>query len=97
MEEIKLQQGTPELQKDLWNWKYVAKEIIRIQNWSNPRRGLKEFSSISLVNFRSAGYGGAIAVFTYVFGTTEVHKQGTLEVLFTSQMCITYVHGTPAV
>jgi hypothetical protein len=65
MEEIKLQQGTPEVQKNLCNWKYVANEIIRIQNWSNQRRGL-EFSSESSVNFRSVRYLGAIAVFTYV-------------------------------
>ncbi len=45
MEESKLQQGTPEVQKNLWNWKYVANEIIRIQNWTNQRRGLEEFSS----------------------------------------------------
>jgi hypothetical protein len=97
MEEIKLQQGTPEVQKYLSNWKHVANEIIRIQNWSNQRRGLEEFSSRSSVNFRSARYGGAITVFTYVCGTTEVHKQGTPEVLFTSWRCITYVHGTSAV
>ncbi len=61
MEEIKLQQGTQEVQKYLWNWKYVANEIIRIQNWSSQRRGLEEFSS------RSARYWGAIAVFTCVW------------------------------
>jgi hypothetical protein len=44
-----------------------------------------------------ARYGDAITVFTYVCGTTEVHKQGTQEVLFMSRRCITYVHGTPAV
>jgi hypothetical protein len=60
MEEIKLQQGTQEVQKYLRNWKYVANEIIRIQNWTNQRRGLEEFSSRSSVNFRSARYGGAI-------------------------------------
>jgi hypothetical protein len=33
--EIKLQQGTPEEQKNLWNRKYSASEIIRINNWTN--------------------------------------------------------------
>jgi hypothetical protein len=31
-EEIELQQGTPEVQKNLRNWKYAANEIIRIKN-----------------------------------------------------------------
>ncbi len=35
--------------------------------------------------------------YEYVCGTTEVHKQGTPEVHFTSRGCITYVPGTPAV
>jgi hypothetical protein len=42
MEEIELQQGTPEVQKNLWNWKYVANEIsgfktgpIREEAWRN--------------------------------------------------------------
>jgi hypothetical protein len=97
MDEIELQQGTPEVQKNLWNWKYVANEIIKIKNWTNQRRGSEEFSSGSSLNFWSARYIGAITVFTYVCGTTEVHKQGTPEVLFKSRRCITYVHGTPAV
>jgi hypothetical protein len=32
MEEIELQQSTPEVQKNLYNWKYLANEKIRIQN-----------------------------------------------------------------
>ncbi len=44
-EEIKLQQGTPEVQKNLQNWKYSANEMIRINKWTNQRRGCKEFSS----------------------------------------------------
>ncbi len=79
-EEIELSQGTPEVQKNLRNWKYSANEITRINNWTNQKRGFKEFSSGCSVNSQSARYGGAIAVFTYVCGTTEVHKQGTLEV-----------------
>jgi hypothetical protein len=31
-EEIELQQDTPEVQKNLRNWKYAANEIIRIKN-----------------------------------------------------------------
>jgi hypothetical protein len=31
-EEVELQQGTPELQKNLQSWKYAANEIIRIKN-----------------------------------------------------------------
>ncbi len=46
------------------------------------------------VNLWSSRYRGSIAVFTYVCGTTEVHKQGTPEVHFTSWKCISYVHGT---
>ncbi len=34
-------------------------------------------------------YAGAIAVFTYVRGTMEVHTQGTPEVHFMSRRCIT--------
>ncbi len=66
MEEIKLQQGTLEVHKNLWNWKYVANEIIRIQNWTNQRRGLEEFSPGSSVNFHSARYGGAITLFLHM-------------------------------
>ena len=40
---------------------------------------------------------GASTVFTYVSGTTEVHKWGTPEVHFMPRRCITYVRGTPAV
>ena len=32
MEEIELQQGTPEVQKNLWNRKCAANETIRIKN-----------------------------------------------------------------
>jgi hypothetical protein len=71
--------------------------MIRINNWTNQRRGNKELISGSSVNPRSARYGGAITVFIYVCGTMEVHKQGTPEVHFTFQRCITYVRGTPAV
>jgi hypothetical protein len=39
-EEIELQQGTLEVQKNLLNWKYAANEIIRIKN--RPTR--EEFS-----------------------------------------------------
>jgi hypothetical protein len=38
IEEIELQLGTPEVQKNLQNWKYAASEIIRIKNWTNQRR-----------------------------------------------------------
>jgi hypothetical protein len=69
----------------------------RMNNWTNQRRGKEELSSGSSVNPRSARYRGAIAVFTYVPGTMEVHKQGTSEVHFMSRRCITYVRGTPAV
>jgi hypothetical protein len=71
--------------------------MIRINNWTNQRRGNEELSSGSSVNPWSARYGGAITVFTYVCGTMEVHKQGTPEVHFKFWRCITYVHGTPAV
>jgi hypothetical protein len=30
-EEIELQQGTPDVQKNLKNWKYAANQIIRIK------------------------------------------------------------------
>jgi hypothetical protein len=71
--------------------------MIRINNWPNQRRGTEKLSSGSSVNPWSARYGGEITVFTYVCGTMEVHKQGTLEVHFTSWRYITYVRGTPAV
>jgi hypothetical protein len=31
-EEIELQQGTPEVQKNLWNWQCADNETIRIKN-----------------------------------------------------------------
>jgi hypothetical protein len=71
--------------------------MIMINNWTNQRRGFEEFSSRSSVNPRSARYEAAIAVFAYVHGTMEDHKQGTQEVHFMSRRCITYVCGTPAV
>jgi hypothetical protein len=72
--------------------------MIRIKNGTNQRRGFEEFSSEhSDVNLWSARYRGAIAGLTYVCCTMEVHKQGTLEVHFTSLRCITHVHDTPAV
>jgi hypothetical protein len=71
--------------------------MIRINNWTNQRRGNEELISGSSVNPQSARYGGAITVFTYVCGNMEVHKQGTPEVHFTFRRCITYVCGTPAV
>ncbi len=40
------------------------------------------------MNFRSARHGGAITGFTYVCGTTEVHNQGTPEVLSTSRSAL---------
>ncbi len=50
------------------------------------------------MNPQSAIYGGAIAVFTYVCGTVEVHMQGTLEVhLHPGVALYIYVRGTPAV
>jgi hypothetical protein len=54
--------------------------MIRINNWTNQRQSFWEFRSGSSVNPRSARYGGAIAVFTYVCATMEVHTQGTPEV-----------------
>jgi hypothetical protein len=60
---IELQQGTPEVQNNLRNWKYAANKIIRIKNG----RGFKEFSCRSSVNFRSARYGGAITVYICVW------------------------------
>jgi hypothetical protein len=30
-EEIELQQGTPDVQKNLQNWKYAANQLIRIK------------------------------------------------------------------
>ncbi len=71
--EMELQQGTPEVLKNLWNWKYSANEIIKIKNWTNQRRGFEEFSSGSSLNFRSARYGGAITRFYIWCGFTEVH------------------------
>ncbi len=53
---------------------------------------LRKFSDLPECQVRRCSYR-----FTYVCGTTEVHKQGTPEVLFTSRRCITYVSGTPAV
>jgi hypothetical protein len=50
---------------------YSTNEIIRINNWTNQRRGFEEFSSGSSVNPRCARYIGAIAVFTSVCGTME--------------------------
>ncbi len=79
-EEIELQQGTPEVQKNLQNWKCLANEIINIKNWTNRRRGFVEFSSGCSGNLRSARSRVAIADFRYVCGTSEVHKQGTPEV-----------------
>jgi hypothetical protein len=75
---------------------YSTNEIIRINNWTNQRRGFEEFSSGSSVNPWCARYIGAIAVFTSMCGTME-KKQGTPEVHFTSRRCITYVCGTLAV
>jgi hypothetical protein len=44
-EEIDLQQGTPEVQKNIQNRKYIANEINRTKNWTNQRRCFEEFSS----------------------------------------------------
>jgi hypothetical protein len=96
-EEIELQQGTPEVQKNLRNWKYTANEMIRINNRTYQRRGFEEFSSGSSVNPRSTRFVGELPFFTYECGTMEVQKQGTPEVHFMSRRCFTYVHGTPAV
>ncbi len=69
------------MQKNLRNWKYAGNEIIRIKNGPTREEALRNSAAESSVNFRSARYGGAITVFTYVCGTMEVHKQGTPEVL----------------
>ncbi len=53
---------------------------------------LQKFTELPECQIRRCNYR-----FTYVCGTTEVHKQGTPEVLFTSRSCITYIHSTPAV
>jgi hypothetical protein len=62
----------------------LEKKLPGIQFW--------KFSEIPECQVKRCSY-----CFTYVCGTMEVHKQGTLEVLFMSRRCITYVHGTPAV
>ncbi len=54
-------------------------------------------SSRRIIYPRSARHGDAIAVFTYMYGITAVHKQGTQDVRFTPQRCITYLYGTLAV
>jgi hypothetical protein len=90
-----LQQGIPEVQKNLQNRKYVANEIIRMKNGPEKKLGaiqLRKFNELLVCQIRRCNYR-----FTSVCGTSEVHKQGTPEVLFTSQRCIAYVHGTPAV
>jgi hypothetical protein len=59
-----------------WNYQDVKK-------LTNHRRESLEFRSGISLNRRYASKGGASGVFTYMFGTVVVRKQGTLEVHFT--------------
>jgi hypothetical protein len=88
-EETELQQATPEVQ-NLQNWKYSANEIIRIKNWANQRRGSEEFSC-GLQQAPEMPGSEVQVPFLYLCGTSDVHKQGTLEVNFMSWRYITYV------
>jgi hypothetical protein len=69
-------------------------EIIRIKKLDQSEKRLRGIRLTNSVNPQSTRYIGANTGFTYVCGTTEVHRHGTPEVLFTAQRCIRHVNGT---
>jgi hypothetical protein len=96
-EETELQQGTPELEKNLQNKNHTANEIIRTKNWTNQRKCFKEFSSGSSVNLKSARYRGAVTILHMCVALPKFTSRAHRKFFFISRRCITYEHGTPAV
>jgi hypothetical protein len=72
-----LQQDTPATQKIPQKLRYSANDILRIYNWTNQRIECEDFNpSIDLTS--GAAPGDTNTAFTYVCGTTAVHKQASL-------------------
>jgi hypothetical protein len=78
-EETELQQGTPEVQKNVQNWKYTANQIIRIKN--GPTREetwgfqLRKFTELPECQIRKFNYRFYICMWHY--GSSQAGHTGS--------------------